>query len=232
MNNTRNILTPLLAALLIGTSLASAQTQQQQGAAAPPAAQGQAFQRGARPARGPITVKYYSGNPLKGGALISTATIQPQSGSATPFANAPKGATYVALTTPFGTRISTLKDAQAQPSRGGAQRGGEGLMNGAQSGPGRATNPQGRGGLNQGATVALHLPGLQGASRVSFYAGDPLAGGAAQTSVALSGTPSAQQQQALTQAAAKAKFVVIERSGETLVVNLSALQRGASGTAR
>lgn len=247
----KNLIAPLLVTLLAAGTVAGAQAQRTTTAAprtstgapqtAPQSRQPSAQpQRGDRPERGPLTVKYYAGDPLKGGKLLSSATIQPADRDAErpaqPFANAPRGATHVTIGTPFGTRVLTLKDAQAGAfdGRGGPDGHGRGDRTGAPDDssaaprsdanrPGDARSDRGPRGDRAGApNDGLRLPGLQGASRVTFYAADPLAGGKAQTSIALNGALTAAQQQAVSQAASKAKFAVIERGGETTIVDLSA----------
>ncbi|ADV65962.1 hypothetical protein [Deinococcus maricopensis] len=254
MTTAKKRLTPILATLLIGSTLASAQTQPTSTPTSPRPQQ----QRSDRPDRAAMTIKYYSGHPLKGGKLLLTTTLQPPTRAdrdtpASPFANAPTNATYVAISTPFGTRITTLKAAQAapfgdhpgQPGRDGdhrdGQRGAPGTPNGTPNGtPGRGDRPtppngQDRPGdrgapndrVDRGNRSAdqsgagLRLPGLRDASSVTFYATDPLTGGQAQHTINLSATPTAQQQQAITQASSKAKYAVIERNGETVIVNLT-----------
>ncbi|PYE52753.1 hypothetical protein [Deinococcus yavapaiensis] len=258
MNRTKKLLVPVLATLLAGSTLAGAQTTSRTRTPTPRTntqTQQPRQQRGDRSARASLTVKFYAGDPLKGGTLLSTATIQRDAARpANLFANAPKGATYVSIETPSGTRVMTLKDAQANAFDGrgpdgrdaGNDRNASGdrsAPNGrdARNGQGDASNDRnapsadprrpgdaqdGRGSLRDrmGAPDdgGLRLPGLQGASRVTFYASDPLAGGKAQTSISLNGALTAAQQQAVSQAASNAKFAVIERGGQTLVVDLAA----------
>lgn len=255
MTNFKTILTPALAAILAATSLAGAQTARPSTAPPSTASTNTAAPRtrGDRPAPGPVTVKYYAGNPLQGGKVLSTATLQPPAPAngagraanpANPFANAPKGTTHVAVGTPFGTRITTLQDAQARPfgDRHGGPDGGRGGRGGDGRGdrggaPGDRGAPNGPNGAAPGGPAdrdpnagGLRLPGLRDATSVAFYAADPLSGAKATSTVKLASPPTAAQQAALTQAAAKAKFAVVARGGETTVVNLSALpERGPRG---
>ncbi|WP_027483037.1 hypothetical protein [Deinococcus pimensis] len=250
MTNVRKIVTPVLAVLLVGTTLAGAQTRTAPQTKTQATTQTQQGQTQQRPARAPLTVKFYAGNPLRGGKLLSSATVQPlPRGDTTtpsnPFAKAPAGATYVTVSRGPDTQVMTLKDAQANPFPGGRDGRGPGGRGGPDGDAGRVapqgqTQPQGQGQLqgqprtapNGGAlrddrggnpdVAGLRLRGLRDASSVTFYAGDPLAGGKAQTTIKLGGTLTAQQQQALTTAASKAKFAVIERSGGTTIVDLTA----------
>ncbi|GGK39170.1 hypothetical protein GCM10008955_36290 [Deinococcus malanensis] len=56
---------------------------------------------------------------------------------------------------------------------------------------------------------------------MAFYATDPLAGGKAQSTIKLSDPRTTAQQQAITQAAANAKYALVTRDGETRIINLS-----------
>ncbi|PYE53779.1 hypothetical protein [Deinococcus yavapaiensis] len=248
MTDPKKLLVPVLATLLASSAFAATQAQNRSNTnTTTPRTNTQTQQapqqRGDRPApRGPLTVKYYAGNPLEGGKVLSTATIQPPAQNATtptnPFANAPKGTTHVAISDGFGTRILTLQDAQAQPfgdrdgfGRGRGGPGGSGgrgdrgapparqNQSGSHDQPGTSQN----GRVNRDDANGLRLPGLRDASSVTFYAANPLTGGQALTTVKLSNPVTTQQQQALTQAAAKAKFAVIQRgNGDTMIVDLSA----------
>ncbi|WP_027483420.1 hypothetical protein [Deinococcus pimensis] len=243
MTNVKKIVTPVVAVLLVGTTLAAAQTR-----TAPQTktqTQQSQSQTQQRPARAPLSVKFYAGNPLKGGKLLSSATVEPgprgDTTPSNPFAKAPAGTMYVTVSRGPDTQVMTLKDAQANPFPGG--RGGRGLGGrDGHDGPGGHVAPQGQQGQTQapgqtrtapnaqgtrgdrGGDVVpgLHMRDLDDASSVTFYAGDPLAGGKAQTTIKLGGTLTAQQQQALTTAASKAKFAVVERSGGTTIVDLTA----------
>ncbi|PYE50469.1 hypothetical protein [Deinococcus yavapaiensis] len=123
----KNIFVPVVATLLVGVTFAAAQSTKVAPATTTPQTQQSAPSTMQRPA---LTVKYYAGDPLNGGKLLSTETIQPQSratqNSSNAFANAPKGTTHVSITTPFGTRISTLQNAQANLFHDGEGRHGRG----------------------------------------------------------------------------------------------------------
>ncbi|WP_161883656.1 hypothetical protein [Deinococcus alpinitundrae] len=220
--NTKTLTALIAAALLTTGALAASATTKTTKAGAPSNNQTQTQTH----ARSPLTVTFYAGDPLSGGTRLSSTTVQPQPRGTTttpinPFANPPKGATYVALTSDHGTRILTLKDAQTNTftdhgglgGRNGHGRGGHGGQFGGQDG-------RTDGGNTQDGTGA-RLPGLRDASSVTFYASDPLSGGKVQSTIKLSGTPTATQQQAITQAVAKAKYAMVVRDGETKIVNLS-----------
>lgn len=216
MQSARKVLLPLLAALLAGGALAA--TPAAGRTAARTGQQAQAQPGAART----LAVTYYRGDPLNGGQLLGTRTVTPQPGER-PFQNAPGGATHAVVTTPFGKRVVNLSEAQNQARPGGTDgRPGEG-PDGA---PPQGQRGAAQGGATDDAARPQGNPGplggaLRGATRVTFYTADPLQGGRAIRSVTLSGN-GANQQAAITQAAGQARFAVVERPGERVVVDLSA----------
>ncbi|MFC5846812.1 hypothetical protein [Deinococcus petrolearius] len=172
-------------------------------------------------------VAYYKGSPLGGGQLLKTVTLTAQRGDAL-FQNAPQGATHAVVTTPFGRQVVNLKTAQTQQKDRGAPDQDSRTGKAAQAS--RAQAPAARGaddqrGGQQGERQTGHgdrgLGGLlRGATSVTFYAADPLKGGKATQTVRL-GTDAQAQQAALTQAAKGARFAVVERGGEQVIVDLA-----------
>lgn len=233
MRTRLNILTPLLAATFLGASAFAATPTTAQRVAPPSAGQQQA----APPQRAPqsVQVAYYQGDPLSGGRLLQTRSVSapggPRMGGGL-FQNVPAGATHAVVTTPFGKRVVNLKDAQnRQLPADGPNQGGPGGMPPGQDQPGPPTNgpagdraPGGNGGPQQdrqGTPNALG-PALRGATAVTFYSANPLNGGRALQTIRL-GTSAGAQDAALQQAARQAKFAVVERPGERLIVDLSAI---------
>ncbi|GMA14232.1 hypothetical protein E5F05_02650 (plasmid) [Deinococcus metallilatus] len=223
MRTNHNILTPLLAAtFLAGSAFAAGPTTAQRALSSPPPQAQRAPQA--------VQVAYYRGDPLKGGQLLTTASVTPRTGGQL-FQNAPGGATYAVVTTPFGRRVVNLQATQA---RGRPDGGGPGDAGGSRGGgvaqpgssptgePGHSRGPAEPGGA-QGPRDRLGVLGgvLRGASSVTFYTADPLQGGRAVQTLQLS-VGAGDQDAALTQAARQARFAVVERGGETLIVDLNA----------
>ncbi|WP_216322209.1 hypothetical protein [Deinococcus aestuarii] len=210
MRHAPKVLLPLLAALLAGGTLAApAVATTQPGPRPAPGAQPHAPQA--------MQVAYYRGDPLGGGQLLSR-TVTPGPGER-PFQNAPGGATHAVVTTPSGQRVVALRDTRSQPGPGadaGRPRQGPGA-----GGPGpNGAAPQGRSGMARQDPGVLGSA-LRGATRVTFYGADPLQGGRVTATITLNGTAT-NQEGAVAQAARQARFAVVERPGERLIVDLSA----------
>lgn len=184
-------------------------------------------------------VAYYKGNPLSGGQLLKTVTVTAGPGTSLT-QNAPQGATYAVITTPRGQEIINLQAAQVRPQDQGqaAPTPGRGAPDGparpdarpgaapqGTGGPVPGTRPSAPAGPAMGANAAPRDDAgslgrmLRGATSVTFYTADPLKGGQATQTIRL--TDPAAQQAALTQAAKTAKFAVVERGGERVIVDLS-----------
>lgn len=227
MRTRLNILTPLLAATFLGASAFAATPTTAQRAAPSPAGQQQAAPQQRAPQS--VQVAYYQGDPLGGGRLLQTRSVSAQGGPQMGgglFQNAPAGATYAVVTTPFGKRVVNLGDAQnRQPPAGGpgGMPPGQDQPGAPMNGPAGDRAPGGNGGPQdrQGVPNALG-PALRGATAVTFYSANPLNGGRALQTIRL-GTSAGTQDAALQQAARQAKFAVVERPGERLIVDLSAI---------
>ncbi|SMB78390.1 hypothetical protein [Deinococcus hopiensis] len=228
MRMNHRTLTALFAATLLTSSVLAAPTAAKTAAST---AQGQLQDRG--PQAQAMQVTYYAGHPLQGGKRLSSATVTPQRGS-TPFANAPKGATYAVMTTPFGKRIVNLKNAQAQQPRD--DRGGPPGPDGAPPQSGQNGRERNGGGAPTGQAPADRpAPGqdrgprggpdgmYRGATSVTYYNADPLNGGKVLKTVKLTNTTTAPQ------APSGAKYAVIDRGGDQEVVNLTALPSAPQG---
>lgn len=225
MPNTLKVLTSLLAAaFLAGGALAAAPTPAQR--PPPPPAQGQRAPQAAQ-------VTYYRGDPLAGGQRLTTSALTPQPGGRL-FQDAPRGATFAVVSTPSGRRVVNLQEAGSQPpgpppmpgEAGGPPEPRDGALAGEQPGAplGERGAPGGpRGGGPQDTRRDLGGLGgaLRGASRVTFYGGDPLRGGRVLQTVTLAQTPGSPDA-ALTRAARQARFAVVERPGERWIVDLTA----------
>ncbi|WP_272976556.1 hypothetical protein [Deinococcus geothermalis] len=239
MRHKFNALTPLLAATFLASS---AMATASKATAALPATPHAVDQRPQSGPTHPLKISYYRGDPLAGGQRLQTVSFTPRPGLPL-FQNVPTGATYAVVTTPFGQSVVKLSDVrgrrEARQPGPGDTRGPDGPQD---RDPGQEQpRPQGaaqtpfqdnrgaRAGLQDGQTGSGALEhALRGASRVTFYDGDPLAGGRVIESLRLD-KPASNQAAALTQAARGAKFAVIERPGERLIVALGAAQPGPQG---
>ncbi|ACO47496.1 hypothetical protein DEDE109153_15480 [Deinococcus deserti] len=103
-----------------------------------------------------------------------------------------------------GAQAHNPRGMHIQPARPSDQRG-------------TSNSPQ----AQQGGTLNQLGGALRGATRVTFYNGDPLKGAQPTQTIQLTGSPESQAT-ALNRAAQQASFAVIERPGGRVVVDLKA----------